>query len=141
MPTATRDEPLALTPTAFPMLSLLQCHLSRLHAALAAPLFAMLWQGLARGLSLYIYEDIILENYFSEGGAQQLGFDLERNLFPLFSPYSGQPESFFKEVKEACTLLNMPRAVAWILQETLKSARLTDVVQVSNTKTISRTSI
>ncbi|OQR79240.1 RAD50-interacting protein 1-like [Tropilaelaps mercedesae] len=133
MPTATSDEPLALTPTAFPMLSLLQCLLSRLHAAMAAPLFAMLWQGLARGLSLYLYEEVILENYFSEGGAQQLAFDLEENLFPLFSPYAtgGQPDTFFREVKEACILLNMPRAIAWILQETLRAARLTDVVQGS----------
>lgn len=33
-----------------------------------------------------------------------------------------------RRVKEACILLTMPHPVAWILQETLRAARQTDVV-------------
>ncbi|KAH8037591.1 hypothetical protein HPB51_015025 [Rhipicephalus microplus] len=128
MPSLNDREDAGLTPTAFPMLSWLQATLQQLQEALAAPLFNTLWQEAARGISVFLYEELILENFFSEGGAMQLSFDMNRNLFPLFSAYSQKPENHLKEVKEACILLTMPHPVAWILQETLRAARATDVV-------------
>ncbi|KAL1414278.1 hypothetical protein MTO96_030514 [Rhipicephalus appendiculatus] len=128
MPSLNDREDAGLTPTAFPMLSWLQSTLQQLQEALAAPLFNTLWQEAARGISVFLYEELILENFFSEGGAMQLSFDMNRNLFPLFSTYTQKPENHFKEVKEACILLTMPHPVAWILQETLRAARATDVV-------------
>uniref|UniRef100_A0A1E1XLS0 Putative er to golgi transport protein/rad50-interacting protein 1 n=1 Tax=Amblyomma sculptum TaxID=1581419 RepID=A0A1E1XLS0_AMBSC len=128
MPSLNDREDAGLTPTAFPMLSWLQSNLQHLQEALAAPLFSTLWQEAARGISVFLYEELILENFFSEGGAMQLSFDMNRNLFPLFSTYTQKPENHFKEVKEACILLTMPHPVAWILQETLRAARATDVV-------------
>lgn len=128
MPALSDREDVGLTPTAFPMLSRLQAQLQQLQEALAAPLFTVVWQETARKISLFLYEELILENFFSEGGTHQLSFDMNRNLFPVFSPYTQKPENHFKEVKEACTLLTMPHPVAWILQETLRAARATDVV-------------
>lgn len=128
MPALNEREDAGLTPTAFPMLSRLRSNLQHLQEALAVPLFNSLWQEAARGLSLFLYEELILENFFSEGGALQLSFDMNRNLFSLFSTYTQKPENHFKEVKEACILLTMPHPVAWILQETLRAARQTDVV-------------
>lgn len=128
MPSLNDREDAGLTPTAFPMLSWLQSNLQHLQEALATPLFNTLWQEAARGLSVFLYEELILENFFSEGGAMQLSFDMNRNLFPLFSTFTQKPENHFKEVKEACILLTMPHPVAWILQETLRAARATDVV-------------
>lgn len=42
-----------------------------------------------------IIEDVILENTFNEGGAQQLHFDVRRNLLPLFSQYTSKPDAYF----------------------------------------------
>ncbi|KAL3238766.1 hypothetical protein MRX96_021799 [Rhipicephalus microplus] len=82
MPSLNDREDAGLTPTAFPMLSWLQATLQQLQEALAAPLFNTLWQEAARGISVFLYEELILENFFSEGGAMQLSFDMNRNLFP-----------------------------------------------------------
>lgn len=45
----------------------------------------------------FIYEEVILQNHFNEGGALQLQFDMTRNLFPLFGQYTAHPESYFQQ--------------------------------------------
>lgn len=37
----------------------------------------------------------MLVNHFNSGGAEQLQYDILRNLFPLFGLYISKPESFF----------------------------------------------
>lgn len=58
MPALNEREDAGLTPTAFPMLSRLRSNLQHLQEALAVPLFNSLWQEAARGLSLFLYEEV-----------------------------------------------------------------------------------
>jgi len=51
-----------------------------------------------------------------------LQFDLTRNLFTIFLEYTQKPEIFFKEVKEACILLNLLPGSALLLRNLLKSS-------------------
>jgi len=39
---------------------------------------------------------VVMKNYFNAGGATQLQYDMTRNLFPLFGPYTNKPENYFK---------------------------------------------
>ena len=38
-----------------------------------------------------------MSNYFNEGGAIQLRFDIEMNLFPMFSMHTAKPESYLRQ--------------------------------------------
>ncbi|XP_052126248.1 RAD50-interacting protein 1 [Frankliniella occidentalis] len=109
-----------LTPSACPMFRVLSSHLHTLQQVLAVPLFVMAWTQIASSLSQFIYEEVILQNCFNEGGALQLQYDMTRNLFPLFGQYTAHPESYFQRVKEACSLLTMAKGSALLLQETLQ---------------------
>lgn len=53
----------------------------------------------------FILEELILENTFNQGGAEQLHFDIARNLTPLFSKYTTKPEQYFRSLEEACAIL------------------------------------
>lgn len=53
------------------------------------------------------------------GGAEQLQYDIFRNLFPLFGLYINKPESYFPLIKEACILLNIMLGSAILLVEAL----------------------
>lgn len=44
---------------------------------------------------------------------------MNRNLLPIFGNYLERPESYFREVKEACILLTLPRGSALLLKETI----------------------
>lgn len=109
-----------LTPSACPMFKVLSSHLHTLQQVLAVPLFIKAWRQIASSVSQFIYEEVILQNCFNEGGALQLQFDMTRNLFPLFGQYTAHPDSYFQQVKEACFLLNMSKGSALLLQETLQ---------------------
>lgn len=43
-----------------------------------------------------IIDDVILVNMFSKGGAQQIQFDVKRNILPLFAQFTSKPEAYFK---------------------------------------------
>ncbi|XP_030840744.1 RAD50-interacting protein 1-like [Strongylocentrotus purpuratus] len=45
---------------------------------------------------------------------------MTRGLFPLFGEFTQRPENFFKDVKEACVLLNLKRGSALLLQEAIQ---------------------
>ncbi|KAG0429620.1 hypothetical protein HPB47_023446 [Ixodes persulcatus] len=139
MPALNEREDAGLTPTAFPMLSRLRSNLQHLQEALAVPLFNSLWQEAARGLSLFLYEErlqtVVCHFWYGETGV----FGVPSRPYIKSSPEvatsdvaeAGAPccrTSRSWRVKEACILLTMPHPVAWILQETLRAARQTDVV-------------
>ncbi len=88
-------------------------------------------------------EELILQRQFNEGGASQLCFDIQQNLIPLFGQYTTKPEIYFKEyvsvryitlhhflivfyfdnrLKDACTLLRLPRPITLLLLDTLSVA-------------------
>lgn len=43
----------------------------------------------------FLFEEVVLVNRFNNGGAEQLQYDVLRNLFPLFGLYINKPESYF----------------------------------------------
>uniref|UniRef100_A0A8C5G4X7 RAD50 interactor 1 n=1 Tax=Gouania willdenowi TaxID=441366 RepID=A0A8C5G4X7_GOUWI len=91
--------------------------LLNLHQVLSSTLFQRAWQGLAERLDSFIYQEVILSNHFSEGGAAQLQFDMNRNLFPLFGHYSKRPENYFNR---ACVLLCLSGGSALLLRDALR---------------------
>ncbi|KAJ0069963.1 hypothetical protein NL108_017664 [Boleophthalmus pectinirostris] len=115
---------MSLSTAACPMMLCVRDRLLQLHTALSLPLFQITWQGLAERLDAFIYQEVILANHFSEGGAAQLQFDMSRNLFPLFGHYCKRPENFFKHVKEACIVLTLSLGSALLLQDLLQDSDL-----------------
>lgn len=110
---------LEVSQSAYPVLEIINSSLHTLQELLAKPLFTKVWQQVSTDLDVYLYEEVILQNNFSEGGAAQLNFDMGRNLFPIFGCYTLKPDSYFKLVKDSCLLLNLMYAPAMLLKETL----------------------
>ncbi|KAM4747413.1 RAD50-interacting protein 1 [Rhinophrynus dorsalis] len=121
LPSRSEQAIMSLSSTACPMLLALRDRLLQLEQQLCHTLFKTVWQMLAEKLDMFIYQDIILENHFNEGGAAQFQFDMSRNLFPLFSHYCKKPENYFKHVKEACIILNLNMGPALLLRDVLHS--------------------
>ncbi|KAA0721042.1 RAD50-interacting protein 1 RAD50 interactor 1 [Triplophysa tibetana] len=122
LPSQCDQATMSLSSSACPMMLCLRDHLLQLQQLLCLPLFQMIWQGLAERLDHFIYENLILYNHFNEGGAAQLQFDMNRNLFPLFGHYCKRPENFFKHIKEACNILTLKVGPALLLCDVLKQA-------------------
>ncbi|KAI0223719.1 RAD50-interacting protein 1 [Lamellibrachia satsuma] len=110
---------LALSTSACEMLLILKGSLHCVEQLLSKIIFNQFWPLLAEGLNRFIYEDVILTNHFNESGAAQLQFDMMRNLFPLFAQYTAKPENYFRDVKEACILLNLSTGSVLLLKEIL----------------------
>ncbi|KAM7441469.1 RAD50-interacting protein 1 [Porites harrisoni] len=113
---------LTLSSSACEMLLFVKGRFQILREQLASSIFSVVWKQLAQALNKFIFEEIILQCHFNEGGAAQLQFDLTKNLFTLFLEYTQKPENFFKEVKEACILLNLLPGSAVLLRDLLKSS-------------------
>nr|XP_020494420.1 RAD50-interacting protein 1 [Labrus bergylta] len=111
-----------LSSSACPVMLCVRDRLLNLHQVLSLSLFQLAWQGLAERLDNFLYQEVILCNHFSEGGAAQLQFDMNRNLFPLFGHYCKRPENFFKHVKEACIVLCLSVGSAILLKNLLKES-------------------
>ncbi|XP_070151496.1 RAD50-interacting protein 1 [Polyergus mexicanus] len=112
---------LSVTPSGCPMFQELATRLHVLHNALALPLFNHAWKSLAAHFDQFLFEEVVLVNRFNNGGAEQLQYDVLRNLFPLFGLYINKPESYFPLIKEACILLNILIGSAILLQEALNN--------------------
>ncbi|XP_020288667.1 RAD50-interacting protein 1 isoform X2 [Pseudomyrmex gracilis] len=112
---------LSITPSGCPMFQELAARLHNMHNALASPLFIQACKTLAAHFDQFLFEEVVLVNHFNNGGAEQLQYDILRNLFPLFGLYIDKPESHFPLIKEACILLNVLIGSAMLLQEALKN--------------------
>uniref|UniRef100_A0A3Q3JIA4 RAD50-interacting protein 1 n=1 Tax=Monopterus albus TaxID=43700 RepID=A0A3Q3JIA4_MONAL len=113
---------MSLSSSACPMMQCVSDRLLNLHQVLSFSLFQLAWQGLAERLDNFLYQEVILSNHFSDGGAAQLQFDMTRNLFPLFGHYCKRPENFFKQVKEAYIILCLNVGSAILLRNLLKES-------------------
>ncbi|XP_068615700.1 RAD50-interacting protein 1-like [Brachionichthys hirsutus] len=113
---------MSLSTSACPMMLCVRDRLLNLHQVLSSALFQAAWQGLAERLDRFLYQEVILSNHFSDGGAAQLQFDMSRNLFPLFGHYCKRPENFFKHVKEACIVLCLKVGSAILLKDLLRES-------------------
>nr|XP_046234500.1 RAD50-interacting protein 1 isoform X2 [Scatophagus argus] len=125
LPSQHDQSAMSLSSSACPMMLCMRDRLLNLHQVLSLSLFHLAWQGLAERLDSFLYQDVILSNHFSEGGAVQLQFDMTRNLFPLFGHYCKRPENFFKHVKEACIILCLNVGSAILLRNLLKESEET----------------
>ncbi|KAF3859461.1 hypothetical protein F7725_021860 [Dissostichus mawsoni] len=122
LPPQQDQSTMTLSSSACPMMLCVRDRLLNLHQVLSFSLFQLAWQGLAERLDNVLYQEVVLSNHFSEGGAAQLQFDMTRNLFPLFGHYCKRPENFFKHVKEACILLSLSVGSAILLRNLLKES-------------------
>lgn len=86
---------LSLTPSACPMFEIIATRLHQLQKSLTSKLFKIVWRYIAEQLDTFLFDDLVLENRFSEAGALQFKYDVTRNLLPLFSQFSDRPESYF----------------------------------------------
>ncbi|XP_061523880.1 RAD50-interacting protein 1 [Phycodurus eques] len=112
----------SLSSSACPMMLCIRDSLLNLQQVLSLSLFQLAWQGLAERLDSFLYQEVVLSNHFSDGGAAQLQFDMIRNLFPLFGHYCKRPENFFKHVKEACIILCLNVGSAILLRNLIKES-------------------
>ena len=86
-----------LTPSACAAFEALATSLHHLEKKFAPKLFTIVWQGIAAQLDDYLFENVVHDNRFNEGGAFQFKFDVTRNLYPLFSQFCEKPEAFFRK--------------------------------------------
>lgn len=88
---------LSLTPSACPVFEVIAKRLHQLQKNLEGKLFAVVWRNMAQQIDTFLFEDLVLDNRFSNGGALQLKFDVMRNLLPLFAQFSDKPENYFSQ--------------------------------------------
>ncbi|KAK2579114.1 hypothetical protein KPH14_001285 [Odynerus spinipes] len=122
MQSAKEVASLSVTPSGCHMFQELGTRLHVLHEALALPLFYQAWKQLAFQFDQFLLEEVVLVNHFNTGGAEQLQYDVFRNLFPLFGLYISNPESYFPLIKEACVLLNILVGSAILLLDALNTS-------------------
>ncbi|KAK9882088.1 hypothetical protein WA026_018934 [Henosepilachna vigintioctopunctata] len=110
---------LSLTPSACPMFEVIARRLHQLQKNLASKLFSIVWKSIANQLDTFLFEDLVLDNRFNDSGARQLKYDIERNLFPLFSQFSDRPASHYPQLMSSITLLNLAKGSALLLRDTI----------------------
>lgn len=109
----------SLTQSACPMFEVLASKLHSLEKNLTPRLFTIVWRLIAKQLDTHLFEKLILFNKFNEGGAEQLKFDITRNLLPLFAQYTDKPNSYCTYLSDACILLGLTKGSAILLKDTL----------------------
>lgn len=125
MPKQNPSESLVLSYSAGDMFQLLMSVLHDLESALSTAIFNSVLRRIAKKLDDFMIDSMIMNTKFSEGGATQFKFDIERNLLPLFGQYSRRPGLLFKNLSDACTLLSLPFGTALLLHQTLKDGNKT----------------
>ncbi|XP_047735969.1 RAD50-interacting protein 1 isoform X2 [Hyalella azteca] len=112
-----------------PLLEVLARQLHSLRRVLAPELFTELWHRLTDLLDKFLFEELVLQNHFSDVGCAQLQFDMTKALFPMFIEFTSKPEYHFPMVKESLTLLTLPLAPALLLRDTLRQTLLSSTGQ------------
>lgn len=93
-------------------LSVLQDVITRTSSTLAEKMFYKYWKKLALMINTYLFQQLVLQQYFNYSGkiahinafytnpillgALQFAFDM-KGLFSIFRPFSSTPENYFKE--------------------------------------------
>ncbi|KAL1497613.1 hypothetical protein ABEB36_008543 [Hypothenemus hampei] len=110
---------LSLTPSACPIFEILAKRLHQMKKKFQSNLFIIVRRNIAMEFDTYLFEDLVMDNRFNEGGALQLKFDITRNLLPLFAQYTDMSANSFIRLIESCNLLNLAKGSALLLRETL----------------------
>lgn len=98
---------LSLTPSACPMFEVIAKRLHQMQKTLADKIFTVIWKSLAQQLDNYLFVELFLNKKLEKGGILQLKYDIERNLYPLFSQYTDKPESHFKQLMGSLQTCNI----------------------------------
>lgn len=101
-------------------------HLHLLEEKLCPDIFNRVWKQATYMIDNLIFKEVVYESHFNEGGASQLQFDLKENLFILFGQYTPRADSYFKLLKDACVILNLPTGTAYLLKEVLDQKKKLD---------------
>ncbi|XP_059045414.1 RAD50-interacting protein 1 [Achroia grisella] len=90
-------------------LSALLARVAAAHQRLAPPLARRMRAALAHHVDQYIFEEVVLQNWFNTGGTVQFTHDVKRNLVPAFTlPYKVSSQMIqLPRLLESCKLLNM----------------------------------
>lgn len=107
MPGPLTKEELSLSQSACAMLQVLSARLNHARTTLAGPLFLNVRSRTIALVDSFLYDEVICQNKFSIGGAQQLQYDYERGLIPLFQIDEEEPCAFKKLVLSHITLINL----------------------------------
>lgn len=97
----------SMTPSFCEVLQTCKTRLQQVQELLTASLFNTFWESVAESLGQYIFDRVILNGQFNEGGAKQLRYDITKGLYPVFSDFTSRPETYFKILKDCCILLNL----------------------------------
>lgn len=125
MPRQSVNETFVLSYSAGEMFQLLMSVLHDLETELSTAIFNAVLRRIAKKLDDFFVDSMIMNTKFSEGGAAQFKFDVERNLLPLFGQYSRRPGLLFKNLADSVTLLTLPFGTALLLYQTLKDGNKT----------------
>ena len=135
MPKQNSSEAFILSFSAGEMFQVLVAVLHDLEAALSTKIFNAVLRRIAKKLDDFFIDSMIMNTKFSEGGAAQFKFDVDRNLLPLFGQYSRRPGLLFKNLADSCTLLSLPFGTALLLHQTLKEgSKTTDPEELKKMK-------
>ncbi|KAJ8021540.1 RAD50-interacting protein 1 [Holothuria leucospilota] len=86
----------SITPSFCEVLQTCKTRLQQVQELLTASLFNTFWESVAESLGQYIFDRVILNGQFNEGGAKQLRYDITKGLYPVFSDFTSRPETYFK---------------------------------------------
>lgn len=125
MPKQNQNESFVLSYSAGEMFQLVVSILHDLEAALSTAIFNAVLRRIAKKLDDFFIDSMLMNTKFSEGGAAQFRFDIDRNLLPLFGQYSRRPGLLFKNLSDSCTLISLPFGTALLLHQTLKDGNKT----------------
>lgn len=135
MPRQSSSEAFVLSYSAGDMYQVLIAVLHDLESALSTTIFNAILRRIAKKLDDFFIDSMIMNTKFSEGGAAQFKFDVERNLLPLFGQYSRRPGLLFKNLTDSCTLISLPFGTALLLHQQLKDGcKTTNPEELKNMK-------
>ncbi|XP_057317633.1 RAD50-interacting protein 1-like [Hydractinia symbiolongicarpus] len=121
-----------LSNNACDMLLFIKVNLHMLEEKLFFDVFQKVWKHVAKVVDQLIFKEVVFECHFNEGGANQLQFDMTKNLFVIFGQYTPRPESHFKMLNDSCTLLNLLPGSAVLLKAVLEQAEKTSETSEEN---------
>eukprot|EP01117_Protostelium_nocturnum_P008696 TRINITY_DN3117_c0_g1_i2.p1 TRINITY_DN3117_c0_g1~~TRINITY_DN3117_c0_g1_i2.p1 ORF type:complete len:794 (-),score=300.53 TRINITY_DN3117_c0_g1_i2:47-2206(-) len=100
------EDALEISPEISEALYLLKGRFRMLQEELNESSFMKLWKSVAYSLNRFIIQQILSKFYFQVDSIAQFGLDMKA-LFFIFKSFTSNPESHFKDLKEALIILEM----------------------------------
>lgn len=84
-----------VTPSSVAMFHALTGGLCALHDAVTPRLRTKALRRVADGLDAFLFEELVMQAYFSPRGVARFSLDFRRSLLPLFGQYLTKPQAHF----------------------------------------------